>query len=219
MSSNSTIEKLIDRAPLAVIFIGVLVFVIGAAGGLPVGSPPLQVTDFTWRIGLGGMGVILVIAGLLLLSRENEPRNRLGAKERKIQVLSCSKYGLNIVSPAEYDEVRNSFQVSGTLDRDLPDRFTIWTSTFEIYEDGKNRRKKYWPQEPARLVGHRWYSQINHIGGNTGQQKEFLVLLVGPEGQALFRYFKAVGHEGFWPPIDQLTSDVIECATGKVRIM
>lgn len=68
--SEKLIEKLADRAPLAIIVIGVFVFIIGAVGGLPVGNPPLQITDPTWRIGLGTMGVVLALAGLLLQFRE-----------------------------------------------------------------------------------------------------------------------------------------------------
>ena len=67
---NKMIEKLIDRAPLAIVIIGVFVFIIGAAGGLPVGNPPLQITDPTWRIGLGVLGLLLATTGLLLQFRE-----------------------------------------------------------------------------------------------------------------------------------------------------
>lgn len=67
---DKMIEKLIDRAPLAIVVIGVFVFIIGAVGGLPVGNPPLQITDPTWRIGLGILGLVLASAGLLLQFRE-----------------------------------------------------------------------------------------------------------------------------------------------------
>jgi hypothetical protein len=63
-------DGLFSHAPLAVIVIGVIVVVIGAAGGLPVGNPPLQIADPAWRLGLGIMGGILAIAGLLLQFRE-----------------------------------------------------------------------------------------------------------------------------------------------------
>jgi hypothetical protein len=71
MPDKSTVEKLLDRAPLAVVIIGVVVFIIGAAGGLPVGNPPLQITDVYWRIALGAMGVILSGIGLRLLASED----------------------------------------------------------------------------------------------------------------------------------------------------
>jgi hypothetical protein len=70
MLDKAIAEKLIDRAPLAIIAIGVLVFIIGAAGGLPIGSPPLRIGDVAWRVGLGAMGEILTLAGLLLTATE-----------------------------------------------------------------------------------------------------------------------------------------------------
>jgi protein-S-isoprenylcysteine O-methyltransferase Ste14 len=78
MPEKSSWEKLLERAPLAVIVIGVIVFIIGAAGGLPLGNPPLQVTDLSWRVGLGAMGLILAAVGLLLLVREE--RNGLNKR-------------------------------------------------------------------------------------------------------------------------------------------
>lgn len=68
------IETLVDRAPLAIVIIGVFVFIIGGAGGLPVGNPPLQIVDATWRIGLGILGILLATAGMLLQFREATKR-------------------------------------------------------------------------------------------------------------------------------------------------
>jgi hypothetical protein len=72
MPDKSVLEKLIDRSPLAVVVIGVIVFIIGAAGGLPIGSPSLQIVDPYWRIALGVMGVVLLAAGIILLARKSE---------------------------------------------------------------------------------------------------------------------------------------------------
>jgi tetratricopeptide (TPR) repeat protein len=74
--AEKIIEKLLERIPLAVIVIGVVVFVMGAAGGLPLGNPPLQVTDPTWRVGLGVMGLILVGSGLLFIWREGQAESK-----------------------------------------------------------------------------------------------------------------------------------------------
>lgn len=73
------IEKLIGNAPLLILLIGVIVFAIGAAGGLPIGDPPLQVHDSGWRLALGGMGALLAAAGLLLVFRDSA----LGMKSSK----------------------------------------------------------------------------------------------------------------------------------------
>jgi len=74
MPNKSVIEKLIDSASLTVLVIGVFVFIIGASGGLPIGNPPLQVTDIVWRILLGIMGLTFVGTGLLLILRENKSK-------------------------------------------------------------------------------------------------------------------------------------------------
>jgi hypothetical protein len=67
---EKVVETLADRAPLAIVVIGVFVFIVGAVGGLPVGNPPLQITDPAWRVGLGALGIILAAVGLLLQFRE-----------------------------------------------------------------------------------------------------------------------------------------------------
>jgi hypothetical protein len=71
MPDKSALDKLMDRTPLAIVVIGVIVFIIGAAGGLPIGTPPLQVSDLAWRIGLAAMGLILCISGLFFITAEN----------------------------------------------------------------------------------------------------------------------------------------------------
>lgn len=70
MPDKSTIEKLIESSPLAIILIGVVMFVLAAAGGLPIGNPPLQIIDPTWKFGVGILGASLILVGLVLLIRE-----------------------------------------------------------------------------------------------------------------------------------------------------
>jgi hypothetical protein len=94
MLDETTVGKLINRAPLAIVVIGVFVFIIGAAGGMPIGSPPLQIIDFGWRIGLGAMGLILSVPGLLLLSREGK-----STTINDPQIVRSVDYGIKIESP------------------------------------------------------------------------------------------------------------------------
>ena len=138
------------------------------------------------------------------------------------QMLSCEEYGIKIKTPTDYENVGRSFRISGTY-KTLPEGHVIWISTFGIYEDGDGEKKKrYWPQEQAKTTytaeGRRWRSKVNDIGGSyTGEIKEYLVLVVGVEGQALFKYFKDAGAENKqYPAIIQLTSDIVECGIGKV---
>lgn len=137
-------------------------------------------------------------------------------------MLSIDEYDLRIIKPIQYENVGQSFRVIGTY-QTLPEGQTIWTATFDIFEDGQGRkRKRYWPQEQATIeftsTGKEWHCVINNIGGGDEvDSREYIVLVVGVEGQALFNYFKKVGsftHQ--WLPIVHLTTDVVECATGKV---
>jgi len=81
MLEKSGWDKLIERTPLAVVVIGVLVFVIGAAGGLPIGPTPLVISDLAWRFALGVLGFVLIGVGVLLLIREEIDNKR----EKKAQ--------------------------------------------------------------------------------------------------------------------------------------
>lgn len=148
--------------------------------------------------------------------------SRVKKKSAFPPMLSCEEYGIEIKKPSEYENIGQSFRISGTY-KNLPEGQTIWTATFGIYDDGKgNKRKRYWPQEQAATAftanGKEWYCAVNHIGGgNNAEPKEFLILVVGVEGQALFHYFKTAG--GFtkqWLPITQLTTDIVECTIGRV---
>lgn len=107
MPDKSTIEKLIDSAPLAVILIGVVVVTLGAAGGLPIGNPPLQVTDPGWKIALGVMGAVLVLGGLLLVVRERWASTGVNSP-------SANSKGGSIVLLQDYPEVLKSDFEKGT---------------------------------------------------------------------------------------------------------
>ena len=137
-------------------------------------------------------------------------------------MLEREAYGILIERPAEYGNVTETFTVSGTF-QSLPEGQEIWTSTFDIHRDKDGRiQKRYWPQERATISitsdGKKWVSLVHNIGGRTqGEAKEFLVLVVGIEGQSLFQYFKEAGtYNRSWPAINQLTTDVVLCAIGKV---
>ena len=143
--------------------------------------------------------------------------NTLGAKFKVVP--TSSTFGVTIVTPEDYDRVDRAFPVSGTY-KNLPEGYHLWVSTFGIiYDNAGKKIKHYWPQEKATTENGKWHSRVYNIGGVSGESKEFLVLAVGKEGQALIKHFKDVGNETQqWPPIKKLTSDIIECAIGKIKL-
>ena len=104
MFNKSYIEKLLDRAPLALILIGVLIFIMGAAGGLPIGNQPLIVSDSDSRIGLGIVGVLMLGIGILLLWKEISTENKQNNfTAEKFKTLSESTTLLCYIASKEKD--------------------------------------------------------------------------------------------------------------------
>ena len=132
------------------------------------------------------IGAIATISAALITARAKDKTNaqlekeitRLRRYASSSAMLSPREYRIKIVSPAEYENVGESFQVNGTCEN-LPEGQVIWVSTFGVYDDGHNtKRKHYWPQEPANIVhtadGIKWYSKVNNIGG--GNTRELIPL-------------------------------------------
>lgn len=88
MLEKLSLDKLIERTQLAVVVIGVFILIVGAVGGLPIGNPPLQITDPTWRWSLGVMGLILISVGLLLLIREEIGNKQKASSNAFLQKLT-----------------------------------------------------------------------------------------------------------------------------------
>jgi hypothetical protein len=82
MPDRSVMEKLLDRAPLALVVVGSVLLVIGAAGGLPIGSQPLQVIEDIWRIVLGVVGCTLAFVGMVLLILEGKSKGKVRRFDR-----------------------------------------------------------------------------------------------------------------------------------------
>lgn len=200
MLDETTLAKLIDRAPLAVIVIGVLVFIIGAAGGLPIGNPPLQVTDFAWRVGLGIMGLILVAAGLLLLSREDGLLISRGHKA------TASKYGIKIDSPREGAQVVEFVDVAGSYTVKPPDNalrlFTV------MPESGS-----FWPQAIVQFdADKKWHGKVR-LSDAPRYAMWIVAAVVDASGQVLWDYYYKVGERTNWSPIEgPFSSYAFECA-------
>ena len=201
MLDKTMFEKLIDRAPLAVIVIGVLVFIIGAAGGLPVGNPPLQVTDWVWRVGLGAMGLVLVIAGLLLLSGESKWISGTGPKS------PASKYGVKFGSPRDGAQVGEVVEIAGSYEIRPPgDSLRL----FSVLPDGGWFR----PQAIVQFEADdkKWHGKVR-LSDAPRYAVVIVAAIVDEAGQAMWNYYHKVGEVSGWMPIDgPFSACAVECA-------
>ncbi len=80
MSQKRWYETLIENTPLAVILVGLFLFVVGAAGGIKDAGgwiPKFEVNERGWRIALAVMGAVVAISGGLFFWLDKFRTNRL----------------------------------------------------------------------------------------------------------------------------------------------
>ncbi|MBM3130523.1 MAG: hypothetical protein FJ009_18080 [Chloroflexi bacterium] len=198
MPEKSIIDKLISNTALALVVIGVVLVVIGAAGGWP--NPALQVNELGWRIVLASFGVVITGTGGLLLWRERISRP-------SGNVLSREEYGIKIAAPKNGAQINSHFEMVGTYRKKPSNGCNL--QVFVVYRENQ----EYWPARSTVTFDTErktWHAQV-HIGGNPGPRR-IVVAVVGQGGQALWDYYFKVGKETErWPSIHVLTPDTIEC--------
>lgn len=211
MLDKTAVAKLIDRAPLAVIVIGVLLLITGAAAGLPIGNPPLRVEDYGWRISVGAMGAILVTSGLLLLWRESTREK----KEASIEKNPGAKYGIKIDSPREGKQVGDRVEVAGTFLIQPPEgelRLFIVTP-----DSGA-----FWPKDIITQFdaqSHQWWGYVSLPSKASPYFVDIVVALVGKSSQAWLRYYtNVVARMTGGIHIDgPFPADILECSRVRVE--
>jgi hypothetical protein len=207
MRETSLVEKLIKNTPLAILVIGVILFVIAAAGGWP--NPPLPVHDWRWQIALGVMGVLTAGFGGLSYWRE---------RTRKTDEDSHETYGIEITSPSNGETVAENFIVEGKYDVKPPDGADVvvlevspksglyYPKTNKVFFDEK---RKTWKTASISIALRQYRS---------GERR--LVAATMRKDNALWEYFYQVGNLIRRQLVDQtihipgfakLTPDIIKC--------
>lgn len=117
---DKTFESLVKNAPLAIVVIGAILCVIGAAGGLPVGNPPLQVGDPAWRVGLAAVGILLVGVGILSMLRTSDDAPHWVSSRRleeQIEAVGKESIPINIQRSVSYSQLYKGLErINGILD-------------------------------------------------------------------------------------------------------
>ena len=171
-----------------------------------------------------GAGIISAIIGARAIIQKEKKKNKelsgkiseLYSNGIRIPMLTPQQYGIDIVVPTEYTKAGHTFNVDGIY-KALPDGHHIWTSTFRVDQEGDI--VEYWPQGEAKAKNGKWHGKISNIGGQSGETKQFLVLVVGNDGNVLFKHFGKVGSmTGNWTGISKLTSDTVRCLNWSIKI-
>ena len=203
MEKQSLIEKLMDNRPLAIIVIGLILFLLGANGGWSKADLKLDSTG--WRLALALMGLVVFSVGGLFLWR--------GKNTGSIDEESKKHYGIKIHFAEEGVEACNPIEVSGTYEI-KPNNHVLRAIEFDPLS------QQYWPKNYLDFdeTKKKWSAQV-YIGGAVGAKRTIIVAAIGINGRILLDYSRKVNMEfkPKWPGLDGLTTDIVECDRVTVR--
>jgi hypothetical protein len=199
------LKSLMENVWLVIIIVGIIVVLIGAAGGLNVKDLNLQVSDSSWRVAIVVFGCIITALGLCLLSWREMRRDK---------VFSNMKYGIcfKIPDPThKHIEYTDEVQILGGYKLEPPNKSL---RLLVVSED----KSKYWPNRIVENFDEHkkeWSASVSLDTSKPGEEYGVLIVaaLVGPAGKALWDYYSKVGNtHGVWEPLHPLPPDTIECA-------
>jgi hypothetical protein len=189
------LSALIKNTPLALIVIGLLLIVIGAAGG--VEKYGLDIPDLRWRIALAVMGVVVAGFGALLIW--------LGRRKPDPSAIA-RECALKIKTVKDLAGTDQRVRITGTYRKKPPDKSVVL-----VEQSSAGRTHKYWfKNEPIFDEENKtWFANCT-VRGNPGSERIFYVAILGEHGQALWAYYLRVGEETQkWPGIETLTPDIV----------
>jgi hypothetical protein len=127
-------------------------------------------------------------------------------EDKKTGAVGAADVGVKINYPHHGEKIDGFLIVSGRY-KNKPSGARL---QLLVKPDGA---KGFYPQGVAAFDSNlekTWRAEC-WVGGDSGTSATIVAALVGPDGQALFDYYKKVGESlGKWPSIDNLTSDIEE---------
>src|SRR5260221_6251510 len=172
----ATVAKaLVDSVPSLLIFFGVVVLLLGLAGGVTY-HQWLPLPEPSARIAAGIAGAILISAGVW----RSQTASFGGS------LLRASAFGITITEPRNGESVSKP-DVRGKIKKALPQGYSL--RVFRIYP-GPEERLTPLAQASVDMENEVWEAPSCDIGGNVGEQRGIGVYLVGPAGLALLDYVR-----------------------------
>jgi len=189
---DKVIEALTNNSPLALIIIGLILFVISASSKLPYFDTPIE--DQGWRIALAVMGGVVASLGGLLLWRENEQE----------AVTRVKRYEIKITSHRNGELVDDRFTLQGSFKKKPSGKAAV----LEVSERNHYYFKRYLHFDDDTKE---WSALVKLEESHA--QRKFAIYVLGGAGQALVDYsLKVRERYGTRPSIDILTPDARKCA-------
>jgi hypothetical protein len=175
--------KLAENAPLVLVIVGVVAFALGAAGGITVSTLNVPQIDEHGRWALMALGFAVVVVGAVLLWVANHNPGNVRALK--------ANYGFRIEAPKTDHRVTSPLEVRGTFKRQPP------AGLARILELVPSSPATYWPKPKLIITADTksWSTRI-HFGGKSGEKRVLYVALCGPDGEAMFDYYRRAGDKG-----------------------
>jgi hypothetical protein len=200
------VSRMFESIPILFAILGAAFIVLAAAGGV---DDKLPIKDAWGRIGLGAVGLAFCVPTVIAGGRT------------KGTIPKPERFGIKIDTPKDREEVTPPFEVRGTIQRPVPDGYTLML--LRIYPE----RGHYLPLGAPMITGQNWTFGRCETGGKSGDTRDLAACLIGPDAAMLLRYYtmaadehrktmkeleNATGKPGeFLPLIKERPLDLIEC--------
>jgi hypothetical protein len=229
--SRSSIIQTV-QTPLG-FFVLVVLFVEAAAGAFALAASSADRTYIVLTM-LGLVLLLIIIVSLLAYHRPEalaglRPTTTQGsASTSAVAMPDARSHTVSITAPIK-DTFVTTVNVEGTIDKELPEGYTLWV--FRIYPNDD-----FVPLRKAKIdIRTRiWRALSCDIGGKSGDKREFAAYIVGPSGAAFIEYYFAASraHKQVrdqlvrltpnedipWPPVIRNgTTDMVDCARVSVQ--
>jgi len=185
--------------PLGTMAMGLLLFLVAAAGGVGIDLMPLNMEARSWQLLLSGIGIGLLALGVLLLADERDGR---GGRRAGKTTFDRAGYQIKMGRPRRFHQKMTIY--GEYLNRPPEGSLRLFT----VKEDGRFR--------PQSIVTYdekagRWSGRVD-LGPGPYYSVYVVAALVDEPGKVLWEYFHQVGPQTEWEPIDGSFGDyAFEC--------
>jgi hypothetical protein len=190
-----------NRFPFVMMLCGIVLATCGAVGAVPY---LISSIDMWGRIALLSIGVLVVILAAIIYTI---------ASTGQLKTLNAIKYKFIISHPKNESTqmtMNGFFDMSGSYNKEPPDGYSLAIVELIGPNNGFAFRREDVKLEKQNKT---WYATGVWGGTEHKTQKEFAIVLIGPDGKALQNYWKKVGEKYNWeiPPIDTWAADMLVC--------